>query len=285
MVTALTEDPGDASGSLRVAKLSLPKEGGLLVPRRRLFDRVTEGVAGPVTVVYGPAGSGKTTLVASWIAHDLATGPVAWVTLDPADNQPGIFWTYVVEALRRHGVDLPPSVGHPVRPDAVDRSFLEDLAAALASSTQTVVLVLDQFEAVTNSQMLRDLDFVLRNAAPELRLVLTTRRQPAGAFSRYVLSGRVVQIHADDLAFRTDEAAALLAQHEITLPADTLRELQGHLEGWASGLRLCALALQSGDDPAELIARLPSGHAQIAGHLVDDVLDRQPKPVRRQSLS
>ena len=281
MSTARIEEPAlDVSQSLLIAKLAVPKPRDLVVPRQRLFELLTDGACGPLTIVSGPAGSGKTTLVASWIAHELPPGQVAWLTLDPHDDEPGVFWSSVVESLRLHGVDLPGDIGHPLSPATVDPSFLETLAADLAGSHQPVILVLDQFESITNVRLQRDLDFVLRNAAPELRLVVATRREPGGLSSRYLLRGELTEIRTGELAFEPHEAAALLAQHGIHLSPGTLSELQRHTEGWAAGLRLCALAMGGRSDPAGFIARLPFGHAGLADYLVEEVLEAQPERVR-----
>ena len=77
-----------------------------MVARPRLDQRIAEGAGGPLTVVTGPPGAGKTTALASWAATSMTPVRVAWVTLDEYDNQPGSFWSHVVKALRQAGVPL-----------------------------------------------------------------------------------------------------------------------------------------------------------------------------------
>jgi LuxR family transcriptional regulator, maltose regulon positive regulatory protein len=175
-----------------LSKLSVPK-GAFLVPRRRLLDRLTQGADGPLTVVSGPAGCGKTTLVASWIAHDLAPGRIAWLTLDPQDNDAVTFWTNFAEALVLHGVRLPLELHRSVDSTPV-HSFHEELSAALGRSDETVVVVLDGFEAITDAALQRDLDLLLRMNASDLRLVLTTRSEYRVLISSYRLSGELTVI-------------------------------------------------------------------------------------------
>ncbi len=38
---------------------------------------------------------------------------MAWVDLDEFDNTPGVFWSYVVAALRRSGVAVPKTLHGP----------------------------------------------------------------------------------------------------------------------------------------------------------------------------
>ena len=92
---ALTE----TTGNLLLDKVSIPKLRSPLVPVPDLYNRLSEGTTGPLTVVHGPATAGKTMLVAAWIASDLPSGLVAWLSLDEHDNEPVAFWTLTVEAL------------------------------------------------------------------------------------------------------------------------------------------------------------------------------------------
>ena len=69
-----------------------------VVDRPRLVELVSRGVESLLTVVSGAAGSGKTLLLASWCATAAPPGPVAWLTLDPDDDVPGVFWAYVIAA-------------------------------------------------------------------------------------------------------------------------------------------------------------------------------------------
>src|SRR5690242_3325489 len=51
---------------IMAAKLRRPPSQPWIVARPRLLELVSEGVAGPLTLVSAPAGSGKTVLAASW---------------------------------------------------------------------------------------------------------------------------------------------------------------------------------------------------------------------------
>ena len=98
------------------SKLTSPRLPGWMVARPRLDQRIAEGAGGPVTMVTGPPGAGKTTALASWAAASVTPARVAWVTLDDYDNQPGSFWSHVVKALRQVGIPLeetlPASTAH-----------------------------------------------------------------------------------------------------------------------------------------------------------------------------
>ena len=57
-------------------------------------------MSGRLVLVWAPAGWGKTVLLAQWRRAERGHRPFAWVSLDPADDDPVRFWNYVVAALR-----------------------------------------------------------------------------------------------------------------------------------------------------------------------------------------
>ena len=189
------------------------------LPRPRITKLIAQGTRWcPLTVLTAPAGAGKTMALALWAAAE--PGPVAWVGLDELDNRPGVFWAYVVAALRRSGVAVPAALPAAARGRAAGHVFLLRLAAALAAQDPPVTLVLDDLHLLTDPGVLDRLDYVLRNAGAGLRLVVSARMDPPLPVHRYRLAGQLAEIRASDLAFTVAEAGLLLARHGITLPAD-----------------------------------------------------------------
>ena len=275
-----------ASGSepILAAKITTPDVPHWAVQRPRVTALVAEGTSRcPLTVVTGPPGAGKTMALALWAAAE--PGTVAWVCLDHFDNQPNVFWSYVVAALRRADVAIPkalPAVPHG-RPD--DNGFLLHLTAALADQDPPVTLVLDDLHVLTDPGVLKGLEFVLRNAESGLRLVVASRMDPLLPLHRYRLAGQLTEIRASDLAFSAAEADLLLAQHGSTLTADLARSLTQRTEGWAAGLRLAAISLGSHPDPGQFVKELIAEDSALIGYLVEEVLNVQPPEVREVLLS
>ncbi len=170
----------EADDLVLAAKLSAPRLPAWMVARPRLDTRIAGGAAGPLTVVTGPPGAGKTTALASWAAG-MKPGRTAWVTVDDYDNQPGIFWSSVVRALRQAGTGVPRTT--PVLPqeDARHPAFLPRLASALAALEPPVVLVLDDLHLLTAPGPLEELAYLLKYARPGLRLVAAARVRPPSA--------------------------------------------------------------------------------------------------------
>src|SRR6478736_5171336 len=89
------------AGPLLETKLHVPRWRRSLVARPRLSERLSRGAESALTLVSAPAGFGKTTLLAEWLAAAPADGrSVAWLSLDQHDNDPALFWTYLIAALQ-----------------------------------------------------------------------------------------------------------------------------------------------------------------------------------------
>ncbi|MHB9864075.1 LuxR C-terminal-related transcriptional regulator [Streptomyces sp. YIM S03343] len=254
------------------------------VRRARLTERLTQGVRGPLTLIAGAAGAGKTMLAADWARTADAPRRTAWLTVEAEDNAPGVFWTYVLAALRRHGLDGPDGsggpddIGSPARPGEVDHSLLARLAARLGSAAEPVVLVLDEFDRVAACAELADeLQFVLRHSGGGLRLVIVSRSEPLLPLHRYRAAGEVTDIRGADLAFRPEEAAALLDRHGMPLSDTAVRALTERTGGWAAGLRLCILAAQRAADPETFLKDFEAGRSTLADYLLAEVLEAQPR--------
>jgi LuxR family maltose regulon positive regulatory protein len=130
-----------AGDPILAAKITAPSVPDWALPRPRITKLIAEGTRWcPLTVVTAPAGAGKTMALTLWAAAE--PGAVAWVTLDGYDNRPGVFWSYVVAALRRSGVAVPGQLPADARGRAADHVFLLRLASALAAQNPPVTLVL-----------------------------------------------------------------------------------------------------------------------------------------------
>jgi LuxR family maltose regulon positive regulatory protein len=279
-----TRRPAGVGGDpILASKITVPDVPGWAVHRPRITKLVAEGTRWcPLTVVTGPPGAGKTMALALWAAAE--PGTVAWVGLDEFDNRPGVFWSYVMAALRRSGVAVPRALRVvPREPD--DDGFLLRLTAALAALEPAVTLVLDDLHLLTGPGVLKGLEFMLRNVGSGLRLVVASRMDPPLPLHRYRLAGQLTEIRASDLAFSTAEAGLLLAQHGGTLTADSLESLTERTEGWAAGLRLAAISLGTHPDPGQFVKELIAEDSALIGYLVDEVLNVAPPEVREVLLS
>jgi LuxR family transcriptional regulator, maltose regulon positive regulatory protein len=284
MKVAIQRRSDEANGPpLLAGKLVAPSRPGRVVERPRLFELLDTGIERPVTLVAAPAGSGKTMLLTSWMSVASLPGPVAWLSLDHGDNDPVRFWTYMLAALSRSGAVPADSGLQALLPSpADDDALLPLLLHGLEELAAPVVLVLDDVHELTEPRVLDGIEFLVRHAPPQLRMVLSTRADPPLPLHRLLVSGRLTQLRASDLAFTVAEVAELLAEYDYRprLSDGDLAMLQARTEGWAAGLRLAAVSMQHQPDLHRFITELAGDDRSLAGYLVSEVLEQQPAELR-----
>src|SRR5215470_9450904 len=284
--TSMSE-PGNARERdvLLGAKLHVPRPPPGFVARPRLAGRLDEGLSRRLILVCAPAGSGKTALLAAWASG--GQWPVAWLSLDEGDNDPARFWRYVAAALERSRPGISGRIGPLLGPAL--QSF-EGVVAALVNELADcppagqALLVLDDYHLIGARQVHASVQFLLGYVPPGLHLVLAARSDPPLRLSRLRARGEFTELRAGDLRFTEAEAAALLrgaaGAAAPGLTGSAVEALTARTEGWAAGLRLAGLSLQSQSDPDAFVAAFSGSHRYVLDYLAEEVLDRQDPQVR-----
>ncbi|HEY2371435.1 MAG TPA: hypothetical protein VGH82_02710 [Gaiellaceae bacterium] len=208
----------------------------------RLLDRLQASGA-RLTVVGAGAGWGKTTLLVQWRASDEKR--FAWLSLEPADNDPVRFWTYVITALRtvipafgEDGFGLLRTPGVNIEETAVP-ALLNELEAPGVP----LVLVLDDYHAITSNAVHSQLGVFLEGLPASVRLVIASRSDPPLPLERLRACGELVEVHADELRFDDVESSTFLNDLlGLKLSAEDIERLHTRTEGWAAGLYLAVLS-------------------------------------------
>jgi LuxR family transcriptional regulator, maltose regulon positive regulatory protein len=242
-----------------------------------------EALARGLVVVCAPAGFGKTVLLADWARQQRR--PVAWLSLDPGDNDPVRFWRHAAAALDRTRPGLAERLAPLLGPPA-PASF-EGLVTALINRLASqqgdgeALLVLDDYHLIEAQPVHASVGFLLEHRPPALRLVLASRADPPLALARLRARGQLAELRERDLRFSPQEAAELLRTTVgPDLPEAAVAVLADRTEGWVAGLQLVALSLQGRTDIAAFVAGFSGSHRYVLDYLAEEVLDRQPQPLR-----
>ena len=264
-------------------KLSAPRLRGTLVPRQRLTALMDAGAEASLTLVSAPAGFGKTTILASWLAR-ASDEPrtVAFVSLDESDSLAASFWLYVVTALN----SAAPGVGASVLPllaagQPATRTLLTVVLNEVGAQPTEVDLILDDYHLADGAEVAEGMAFLLEHRSPNLHVVVSTRADPNLPLARLRAGGELVEIRARDLRFTVEETTAYLNDvGGLVVATDDVAALESRTEGWAAALQLAALSMKDRDDIAGFIAGFAGTDRYVVDYLVDEVLSRQSDEVR-----
>jgi LuxR family maltose regulon positive regulatory protein len=276
---------GAGAAALLETKLYAPRSRSALIGRPRLSEQLRDRAGRKLTLVAAPAGFGKTTLVASWLAETGVDG-VAWLSLDPNDNDPRVFWMYVAHAVRKA---YPHAGGKSIAQlmrGANIRTVVATLINELAGAENECVLVLDVYHVIDEAEIHRELTFLLDHLPPRVHVVITTRTEPPVGLPRLRARGELVEVRAADLRFTHDETSAFFSQAmALELSARDVDTLEQRTEGWIAGLKLAALSMKGRDDVGRFVDGFSGENRHVADYLVEEVLRSEPEEVRRFLLA
>ena len=224
--------------------------------RERLLRRLAQTRHVPLTLIVAPAGYGKTTLLAHWLAIDARH--VAWLALEEADDEPGRVMESIALAL-----DLP-------NPSDLT---LATLGRAIALREEPFVLVLDDLHNLSSPEALAVVTAVADTVPAGSQVVGAGREEPDIPIGRLRAHGHLIDIRARDLAMTRSEATAMLALMDLDLRPEDVRLLVERTEGWPAGLYLAGHSLQGGEDVYSRVARFGGDDRLVADYVRDEMLD------------
>src|SRR6516225_1811651 len=251
-----------------------------LIGRGDLLAALDRAVAGKVTIISAPAGSGKTSLLRAWADRPGQPRRLAMLQVQRDQRDAQQFWLALLSAVRHatgaaSGAEPPPATPEFNAPAMVDRVLSE-----LAYARGGVTLVIDDLHELNSPEALAQLTRLLVNLPPQVRAILTTRHDLRLGLHQLRLAGELAEIRAADLRFSEHETRELLDASGVALSEAGVALLYQRTEGWAAGLRLAAISLAGHPDPERFVAEFSGSDRTVAEYLIAEMLDRQPPDVQ-----
>ena len=285
-------------------KLHIPTLRSNNVSRTHLVARLNSRSDARLTLVSAPAGYGKTTLVVEWLTdlrsrisdfgrqesagqigdqRSTITNRVAWLSLDENDNDPRRFLAYLFAALRQVeagiGQTAEAMLQSPQPPPK--EAILTALVNDIGTTAPPFLLVLDDYHVIHTPPIHEQLNFLLENQPPQMRMVIITREDPPLPIARMRARGQMVEIRQDDLRFTLEECAGFLNRvMGLDLPRSDIAALERRTEGWIAGLQLAALSMRGRDDLSGFIESFTGGSHFVLDYLIEEVFKQQPAEVQ-----
>src|SRR5829696_8836268 len=286
VIHALSDPSEDSPRIVLKPKLRAPAPRPEQLVRRKLLDLLRNGLDTRVSVMSAPTGYGNTTLLAHWRQVEEADLPFAWVSLDEQDNDPIRLWRHILEALRRVVPEEDFEADVLVGLSAVGHRFvgvpLPTLINELAELPYQVVLVLDDYQFVTEEDSHETVVFFVEHLPENFHLVLSSRTDPPLPLGRLRARAQMNEIRTEQLAFSKEEADCLLNEKMgLDIGPDDLCVLLERTEGWPAGIYLASLSLQNKEDTHALIESFRGSNRYIVSLLGEEVLAGLTEEVRQ----
>jgi LuxR family transcriptional regulator, maltose regulon positive regulatory protein len=260
----------------------IPRPPKPLVERPRLLELLDEGIEGPLTLISAPAGAGKTSLLASWLAAE--PRPVAWLAPRPQLTE-AAFWAELLASVQRVAPPRSALRRLPGPRTGTPAPFVVELLNGFAELDEPLVVIVDDFHLVKSREICGAIEQLLRAAPTSLRLILSTRHDPPLPLHLLRASGELTELRARDLALTTEEAQELLDGLGVELESHVLSLLLEQTEGWAAGIRLFTVAHRSRSRELKLVDAIELDERPASEYLLAEVLQRQPEDVREFLLA
>ncbi|MGB3712818.1 MAG: LuxR C-terminal-related transcriptional regulator [Candidatus Promineifilaceae bacterium] len=254
-------------------KLYRPPLQADFVPRPQLIEQLDGWQQRPLTLVSAPAGYGKSMLVSSWL--ESLDYPAAWLSLDENDNDLELFLNYFLACVQTSfpdavdgtvaligGAELPPL-----------RVLSNHLANELNHLPQRLVLVIDDYHVISESNIDALLSELLKHPPRHLHLVVVTRTDPLINLNRLRALGQVTEIRTQQLRFSVMETIEFLEQLlRVEVDKEAAALLEEKTEGWVTGIRLAAMSMRHRENAQEMLRRLSVERRYIWDYLMSEVL-------------
>ncbi len=249
-------------------KFSAPEFGIDLIDRLASLGQLDAGLRAALVLIHGPAGYGKTTLLAQAQRRLESRGvETIWLSLDEDDAVAERFVDSVAAAAGA------PSRGGDVASggaaDAAARALILSILSRLGDRRRPLTIILDDYHRAQSPATDKMLAFLIDRAPGNVQIAVASRTVPAISLATLKSRGQLCEINASALSFSMAETRALFANR---LPEADLEALHQRLQGWPVALQLARLWLGEGSGEDGVDALLDLSRDDIANYLTTQVL-------------
>jgi LuxR family maltose regulon positive regulatory protein len=269
------------TSSILTTKLFIPSPRPNYVARTGILESLDEAINFKLTLVAAPPGYGKSSLLSIWIQE--REPPTAWLSLDPDDNDPALFFEYLIAALQT----LNPKIGATSlallqSPQlSSNTAILSSLINDLTTYEKNFVLILDDYHSIEQQEIHDSFNYLIDHMPPQMHVIIASRSDPPLQLSQLRVRNHLLEIRQSDLRLQPEEANEFLNHcMGLNLSTSQVDILESRTEGWVAGLQLAALSLKEKDDVGAFINTFSGSHRFVIDYLADQVIANQPPEVK-----
>ncbi|OPJ63063.1 LuxR C-terminal-related transcriptional regulator [Clostridium oryzae] len=229
---------------LMSTRLKMPEPRKDYIVRQQLFEKLKDIDQYSVIVAKGGAGTGKTTLISSFVKEKAMTN-VKWISIDEGFNNIFMFWNYFVKAVEGE-LGASKSKLMSLFNFNFQKGNIESLLTLLINDLnidENIFIVLDDFYNITDSSLLQSIEFFLKHMSDNIHMILLTRQEPLLYLGALNMEGKLLVIEDDDLKLSHEHGIKFLKDTlKLKLSPKILDFMDEISEGWIGGLQLIAAA-------------------------------------------
>lgn len=229
----------DKMDILDIVKINCPSAEGIL-SRNHLFECLDKYDSVPVTWLTAPAGSGKTSLVSSYLA--LRKPNFIWYQCDSGDRDIASFFYYLglaAQKVQQPGESPLPLLTTEYQQDITkySRNYFEKLYLRLETGS---FIIFDNYQEIdTDSALPELLTKASENIPQGLRIIFISRSDPPQSMARLQLQNRLAQIDGEDFRLTLEETTQLVSHFvEDHVDPEVIDTLHARSQGWMAGVIL-----------------------------------------------
>lgn len=263
-----------------LAKISSPSTTGIF-PRKRLFSLLDSSRKFPLIFITSPPGSGKTTLVASYLENRKL--PCSWYKLDEGDADIATFFYYMGVAAKniapKKRNSLPvftPDYVHGV--PVFSKRYFEIIFSMV---TTPFVFVFDNYQDVsTNTEFHEMISHGISDIPDGITIIISSRSGPPRQFAQMQVNNKLKLIDWDEIRFTVEEVKELVRLNKMsTVTDETIRYLHKRTDGWVAGLVLMLESMKRENPDYHLPDKLSSGN--LFDYFVSEIFQKVDKDVQK----
>jgi LuxR family maltose regulon positive regulatory protein len=257
-------------------KISIPSLRESLVNRNRLLQEITNGLQGRITAICAPAGYGKTTLISQWVRESALRA--AWVSLDEMDNDQVRFWRYIgyalSEAFPNDSIKRISSLVQAL-PGVSLHTFLDALINELCVISSPLVLILDDYQSITNPAIHDSLTYFIDYLPSTVHIIIASRVTLPIPTSKWLARKEHTVFHSLQLQFTLEEIQSFYDKSDgLLLTPQHIQKLFNRTEGWVTGLQLAAVSLRAHTNRDHFIEHFQGNNQMVSEYLFEEVFGK-----------
>lgn len=223
-------------------KMPVPRKN--YVVRHELFEQLDSCSETQIIYIMGGAGTGKTTLLSSYIKEKKLEN-TAWLSLDEANNNIFSFWIYFASAVGSFLGDDREDILSLLR-SSFETSYMENLLVLIInalSGNEDYYVVLDDMQYIKDDSLMSTIEFFLKNMPENLHIFMLSRENPTLYLGEFAVSGKLTLISGEKLRFSRKESLQFLKETlKLSISDEAIEQMNDFAEGWIGGLQLVAAA-------------------------------------------